>query len=253
MPHYDYGLIGFPLEHSFSQIFFTKLFAEDDSGRSYGNFPIQELTPQSLYSLILQNPELKGFNVTSPYKIDIIGLLDSVDSSAQAVGAVNTVRIRRDISGRVLALEGFNTDVTGFAEAIHPLLLPTDRGALILGTGGASRAAATVLRELGLDVSIVSRTPSGDAIPYSAIDAQTIAKRTVIVNATPAGMFPYVNACPPFPCHLLGKDNLCFDMIYNPEQTVFLSEAKKRGARTSNGLIMLKKQAMASLRIWENG
>lgn len=248
---YNFGLIGYPLEHSFSQMFFGELFSQDGSGRSYGNFALPELTGEALYSLLIMNPELKGFNVTAPYKIAIRAFLDSEDATAAEVGAVNTVRVRRDASGRVLGLDGFNTDVAGFAGALQPLLRADDKGALVLGTGGASLAAMAALRHSGIKALRVSRTPSTDEIAYGDIDARLLADYPIVVNTTPVGMYPDVDACPPFPCELLGPDNLCFDMIYNPERTLFLRRAEARGARTSNGLEMLFGQAMAALQIWE--
>lgn len=251
LSNYTFGLIGYPLEHSFSQQFFSALFAKDGSMRSYGVFPLQELSSQSLYSLLLLNPNLKGFNVTAPHKIAIIDYLGSIDDSAAEVGAVNTVKVHRDAGGRILELIGYNTDVVGFTQAIHPLLLPHDKAALILGTGGASRAAMTAFKNMGIATKCVSRNPKADNIAYTDISPALLGQYPIIVNATPIGTFPNTDACPPFPCEMLGAQNLCFDMIYNPEQTLFLSRAAKQSARTCNGLSMLFAQAMASLKIWE--
>lgn len=249
---YTFGLIGYPLEHSFSQRFFTELFAADGSGRSYGNFPLPQLTPQALYSVLLLNPNLRGFNVTSPYKRQIIDFLDNVSPEAQAVRAVNTVVVRRDATGRILGLDGFNTDIPGFVGAIQPLLRPDDRKALVLGTGGASDAAVEGLRPLGIEAQKVSRRKAAGVLTYEELTPEIVADHSVIVNATPAGMYPDVDACPPFPVETLGPEHLCFDMIYNPPQTVFLREAQRRGARTSNGLAMLHGQALEALKIWES-
>lgn len=248
----DYGLIGHPLEHSFSRILFNRLFAADGSGRHYANFDMAALDAAALYSLILLNPKLKGFNVTSPYKEKIMEFLDHTDPLAQAVGAVNTVKIHRRDDGFVKGLTGFNTDVFGFTEAITPLLTDADRHALILGTGGASKAAATALAMLGIESVKVSRSRHDGCITYSDLTPDVMARNTVIVNCTPAGMYPDVESIPPVPVSLLDSRHLCFDMIYNPEETKFLREARARGARTANGAEMLMAQAAKALDIWQN-
>ena len=169
----DYGLIGYPLEHSFSKKFFTELFASRGEKKSYDNFALPELTPEALYSLVLLNPCLKGFNVTAPYKESVMQYLDSTDPVATEAGAVNTVRVVRDAGGRVLRLEGFNTDVEGFRESIRPFVedFAQGTGAIVLGTGGASKAAVTALRQLGLSPVRVSRCKGGDGIvSYSDLD-----------------------------------------------------------------------------------
>lgn len=212
------GLIGRPLGHSYSKVFFDTLFERENRSESYGLFELPELTPATLYTLLLMNPCLRGFNVTAPYKEAIVPMLDSMDSVAQAVGAVNTVSVRRAGDGRVLALDGYNTDVAGFTGAIAPVLGEARPGALILGTGGASKAAAVAFDRLGIDFLKVSRTPSGNNIGYSDIDAALLERYPLVVNATPAGTWPDVDTAPPFPVHLLGPANICFDMVYNPRR-----------------------------------
>ena len=223
------GLIGRPLGHSYSKVFFDTLFERENRSESYGLFELPELTPATLYTLLLMNPCLRGFNVTAPYKEAIVPMLDSMDSVAQAVGAVNTVSVRRADDGRVLALDGYNTDVAGFTGAIAPVLGEARPGALILGTGGASKAAAVAF---DIDAALLERYP-------------------LVVNATPAGTWPDVDTAPPFPVHLLGPANICFDMVYNPSPSLWLRQSEERGARIRSGLDMLYLQALAALEIWD--
>lgn len=250
----DYGLIGRPLGHSRSKAFFTSLFAAQGSHESYDNFELPELTPEAMYSLVLLNPRLKGFNVTAPYKVEIMQYLDTLSPEAAAVGAVNTVRIERDASGRVTALHGFNTDVIGFRESVRAMAgaLHEGNGALILGTGGASKAVAEALRQLGVQAVKVSRHPSGGQICYDDIDAALLETHPLIVNATPLGTFPDTGSCPPLPYDLLDGHTMCHDLVYNPAVTEFMRRAAERGATVKNGLDMLHRQALASLKIWKN-
>lgn len=248
----DFGLIGYPLGHSFSKRFFTDLFEQDGSGRSYENFEIPELTPEALYRIVMLNPKLKGFNVTAPYKQEIMQYLDRTDALAAEVGAVNTVKIIRSDDGRVKALEGFNTDVVGFRESVLSMLEDCrPAGALILGTGGASRAVAVALNSLGIEATFVSRRKRSDGcILYQDIDSATITACPLIVNATPAGTYPDTDSCPPFPYELLGPANYCHDLVYNPQETLFMKKCAAQGAAVKNGLEMLVGQAIAALRIW---
>ncbi len=247
----DYGLIGRPLAHSQSKAFFTRLFAEEGSGESYDNFELQELTPQALYGLVLLNPQLKGFNVTAPYKVAVMDYLDSIDSAAERVGAVNTVKIERDATGRVTALCGFNTDVEGFRESVRPMAerLAPGAGALILGTGGASKAVAEALSQLGVKALKVSHSGKGD-LTYDDITAEVLAKCPLVVNATPLGTYPDTASCPPFPFGLLRPGMMCHDLVYNPAETEFMRRAAAQGAEVKNGLEMLHRQALASLAVW---
>ncbi len=249
----DFGLVGFPLQHSFSKEFFTRLFGQEKSGSTYENFEIKDLSSEKLYELILMHPRLRGFNVTAPHKKTIMEFLDSMDDVAKMAGAVNTVKLVRDQYGRVIALHGFNTDVEGFRESISPLLvgIPQERrSALILGTGGASNAAAVALEQLGFSWIKVSRNPKQGQIAYSDIDKNMLISNPVIVNATPVGTFPNSDVCPEIPYHLLDNSNVCFDMVYNPPQTKFMALALAQGAKVKNGLEMLERQALAALAIW---
>lgn len=247
----QYGLIGWPLGHSFSQKFFGELFGRDGSGRSYANFPIQELSAESLRLLLDENPHLEGLNVTAPHKITAAGLVDSLDDLSAAVGAVNTIKIYRDSHGKVLRTKGFNTDVAGLAQALRPLLHGTAPRALILGTGGASRAAVVACRSLGIEVATVSRTPGKGALTYADLDSAVMASHKLIINATPLGTYPDTGSCAHLPYHLAGPEHICFDMVYNPPETEFMRRSLRHGATVSNGLAMLHAQALASLHIWE--
>lgn len=249
----DYGLIGRPLGHSKSKAFFTELFTRQGSGESYDNFELPELSPEALYRLVLLNPKLKGFNVTAPYKVEIMQYLDTLSDEAARTGAVNTVRIRRAPDGRVLALEGYNTDVAGFRESVRAMAasLGDNEGALVLGTGGASKAVCEALRQLGVRATVVSRTQSKEGtITYKDIDADTIRRNPLIINATPLGTWPDTEACPPLPYDLMGPGTMCHDLVYNPADTEFMKRCAKAGAMTKNGLEMLHNQALESLSIW---
>ena len=251
----DYGLIGYPLGHSFSKKFFTELFAKEGKNLKYDNFELPQLDPAALYSLVLLNPKLRGFNVTAPYKEAIMEYLDSVEGVAAEIGAVNTVKVVRDDTGRVLRLEGYNTDVTGFRESLRPLVEGMEgAGALVLGTGGASKAACEGLRQLGLQPVRVSRShKDADTLLYSDLDAATMAAHPVVVNCTPLVTAPATDGCAPLPFDLLPEGAVCFDMVYNPAETTFMRRAAAHGARTKNGLEMLHRQALASRDIWDKG
>ena len=251
----DFGLIGHPLGHSFSKAFFTEVFSRHKLPYSYDNFDLPELTPEALYSLVLLNPRLRGFNVTAPYKEKIIAFLDGIAEQAERVGAVNTVVIRRATDGRVVGLDGYNTDVEGFRESILPLIqdVPEGCGALVLGTGGASKAAVEGLSQLNRPALRVSRSSTGEGIiSYSDITPELLASHPIVVNATPAGTYPNVDTCPPFPVELLNAGCRVFDMVYNPAETLLMRRAAERGAKTKNGLEMLYRQAIASYNIWQS-
>ena len=247
-----YGLLGHPLGHSFSRIFFAELLK--DTGMKYENFDLPELSNASLYAMLMSYPQLKGFNVTAPYKQQIMSMLDSIDPVAQAVGAVNTVVVERHDSGALRGLHGFNSDVVGFRESIEKILtpLPTDAGALILGTGGASNAAAYVFERTGRPHLKVSRTQQepGRIMRYDDITAEVLDQYPIVVNCTPAGTYPNVDTCPPFPYELIRPGMVFFDMVYNPDPSLFLQRAEKAGAVTKSGAEMLVLQALESWRIW---
>ncbi len=237
-----YGIIGNPLGHSFSKGFFTEKFAREGIDAEYLNFQIPEIG--KLTEVLQENPELRGINVTLPYKTEVIPFLDELSDEAREIGAVNVVQIRNG------HLKGFNSDIIGFTRSIQPLLKPHHRKALILGTGGASRAIRVGLTRLGLEWKYVSRTPREGMITYEDITAETLREYEVIVNCSPVGMFPKVDECPAIPYEFLTQDNLLYDLVYNPENTLFMKKGALQGAVVKNGLEMLHLQAIASWEFW---
>ena len=237
-----YGIIGNPLGHSFSKGFFTEKFAREGIDAQYLNFQIPEIG--KLTDVLKENPELRGINVTLPYKTEVIPFLDELSDEAREIGAVNVVQIRNG------HLKGFNSDIIGFTRSIQPLLKPHHKKALILGTGGASRAIRVGLTRLGLEWKYVSRTPREGMITYEDITAETLREYEVIVNCSPVGMFPKVDECPTIPYEFLTADNLLYDLVYNPKDTLFLKRGREQGARGKNGLEMLHLQAIASWEFW---
>ncbi|MBF1070386.1 MAG: shikimate dehydrogenase [Prevotellaceae bacterium] len=252
----QYGLIGHPLGHSFSAAFFAEKFAREHIDARYENFDLAEVN--DLRDWVSAHPELVGFNVTIPHKQAVVPQLDSLSLEAEAVGAVNVVRVRRTDGGG-LRLDGHNSDLLGFTRSIAPLLCPTHHKALILGTGGASKAVVVGLRRLGLEVTYVSRRPSPPVlvgakpvpvITYSELSPELLAQHTVIVNASPVGMAPAVENAPDLPYGALTSTHLLYDLIYNPAETRFLHEGKLRGCTVKNGLEMLHLQALEAWDFW---
>lgn len=246
-----YGLIGHPLGHSYSRAFFTKLFEEEKTAESYSNFDLDHLDASTLDALVKGNPCLAGCNVTSPYKEAILPFLASLSPEAAAAGAVNCLRIERTADG--YRLHGHNTDIRGFGAAVADMTdrLAASQGALILGTGGAAKAAAVALDLRSVPHTFVSRSHRApDTILYTDITPEIIADKPLIINATPAGMFPAVDTEPPFPYALLDSRCMVFDMIYNPASTLFMQKAEATGAEARGGLEMLHIQALESLKIW---
>ena len=237
-----YGIIGNPLGHSFSKGFFTEKFAREGIDAEYLNFQISEIG--KLTEVLRENPELRGINVTLPYKTKIIPFLDELSDESREIGAVNVVQIRNG------HLKGFNSDIIGFTRSIQPLLKSHHQKALILGTGGASRAIRVGLTRLGLEWKYVSRTPHEGMITYEDITAETLREYEVIVNCSPVGMFPKVDGCPAIPYEFLTPDNLLYDLVYNPETTLFMKKGALQGAVVKNGLEMLHLQAIASWEFW---
>lgn len=241
-----YGLLGYPLGHSFSKNFFNEKFENEDKDAQYLNFEISDIT--GLPEVIDSNPELKGFNVTIPYKEAIISYLDSLSSEARAIGAVNVVKVLH--KGKNTQLIGYNSDVVGFTNSIKPLLKPNHKKALILGTGGASKAVNYGLKKMGIETVLVSRYERPNTILYSSITPEVVKEYNVIVNCTPCGMYPHDDECPKIPYDALDGNNLLYDLIYNPDVTLFLQKGKEHGATVKNGLEMLLLQAFESWRIW---
>jgi shikimate dehydrogenase len=244
----NFGLVGYPLSHSFSKQYFTEKFEREGiTGCRYDNYSLQHIG--LLPKLISDDRSLAGLNVTIPYKEQVRPFLDEMDDEAARIGAVNTIKISRN--GDKLWLKGFNTDAYGFRQSVMPYLDRQCTGALILGTGGSSKAVAYVLREMGMEVIFVSRNPHGkDHIPYNKLDEQLIARSCLLVNTSPVGMYPDTNHCPEIPYWLITPRHILFDLIYNPAETLFLSKGRDRGARTINGLQMLHLQAEKSWSIW---
>ncbi len=245
-----YGLIGYPLAHSFSSEFFNRKFQREGIHAEYLNFETEEVT--EVRRVVLSNPRLKGLNVTIPHKESILSLLDEVTPEAKAIGAVNAIRVERSPDNRHdYKLVGDNTDYVGFRESIAPLLNPAKHlYALVLGTGGASKAVTYALTDLGMEWKLVSRTPAKEQLGYDELSPEVLKKYTVIINATPVGTFPNVNYCPSIPYDCLIPDHLLYDLVYNPEETLFLKKGKERGASVKNGREMLERQALAAWDFW---
>lgn len=241
-----YGLIGFPLTHSFSQKYFAGRFQyQHISDAVYRNFAIDKIED---VSFVFATENLCGLNVTIPYKETIIPFLDELDASASGVGAVNTVVFR---NGKKI---GYNTDVYGFEKSLTGFLAEAQRAqrikALILGTGGSSKAVAYVLKKLGIEFQFVSRTQKEYTLSYSDLKPQIILEHKLIINTTPLGMFPKMLAAPDIPYSFITSEHLLFDLIYNPSETESLKRGKQQGAQIKNGLEMLKLQAEKSWEIW---
>ena len=250
-----FGLIGFPLTHSFSEKYFAEKFLRENiSDANYKLFPIDSI--ERFPELITGNPNLVGLNVTIPYKEKVIPFLDELDETAKTVGAVNTITISTRPSSLAPRpfLKGYNTDVYGFRQSIKPFLTSAHERALILGTGGASKAVEYVLKQIGLDCIFVSREKKiikGKTIlTYEELNSYVVDSCKLIVNCSPVGTFPNVNEFPKLPYASIGKNHLLYDLVYNPTETEFLKRGKTNGAETMNGLDMLKMQAERAWEIW---
>ncbi|MGM0934226.1 MAG: shikimate dehydrogenase family protein [Bacteroidota bacterium] len=240
-----YGLVGKNIDYSFSRTYFTKKFNRENIAAEYKNFDLEEINQ---FPQILQNnPGISGLNVTIPYKQAVIPFLDKLSADAEKIGAVNTIKIEKDQT-----LTGHNTDFIGFKESIQALLEAHHKMALILGTGGASKAVAYALEDLGIQYKFVSRKAGNGRLDYAAIDKKLLQEFSIIVNCTPLGTFPAVEKHPPLPFQYINSSHLVYDLIYNPESTKLMDLARKQGARVSNGLKMLELQAEAAWRIWNS-
>jgi shikimate dehydrogenase len=243
-----YGLIGFPLGHSFSISYFNEKFQNEGIDAKYMNFEIPVI--ENLPVILASNPELKGLNVTIPYKEKVIGYLDDLSAEARAIGAVNVIKVTR--KGGKSILKGYNSDVIGFTRSIEPMLEKFHKKALILGTGGASKAVNYGLKSLGLETQFVSRTSQKGCISYNAITPELIKEYNVIVNCTPLGMYPNSNECPDLPYEAMDSHTILYDLIYNPDETLFMQKGAAKGATVKNGLEMLLLQACASWEFWHS-
>jgi shikimate dehydrogenase len=239
---HNYGLVGKNISYSFSKEYFKNKFKKLKLyNYKYSNFDLSTLEE---FSKLLLQP-IKGLNVTIPYKEEIIDFLDEIDNEAEKIGAVNTIKILENSR-----LKGFNTDAFGFEESIKPLLLKHHKNALVLGSGGASKAIVYVLNKLKINFKVVSRNPSHDQIGYNSIFENELETFTIIINCTPVGTSPDVNSCPKIPYQYLTKWHLLYDLIYNPQKSTFLKKGESKGATVINGLNMLKLQAEKSWEIW---
>jgi shikimate dehydrogenase len=241
-----YGLIGYPLGHSFSISYHNQRFADEGIDAKYLNFEIPSI--DELPEVLSLHPELKGLNVTIPYKEKVMRFLDYVSPEARAIGAVNVIRVEHQ--GKKTILKGYNSDVIGFTQSIESMLEDYHKKALILGTGGASKAVNYGLHSLGLETVFVSRYERPDTIQYDKITPEVVQEYNVIVNCTPLGMFPKTDECPPLPYEALTERNILYDLIYNPDETLFMRKGAEHGAEVKNGLEMLLLQAFASWEMW---
>jgi shikimate dehydrogenase len=237
-----YGIIGRPLEHSFSPAYFNDKFRKQGIDARYEKFELAAI--DEFPALLQNNPQLGGLNVTIPYKESVLAYLDELDPVTTAVGAVNCIRIS---NGKT---KGYNTDIIGFRESLLPLLQPQHTKALVLGTGGASKAVLHVLDEAGINYTSISRSPDGRQLTYADLTSDIITAHKLIINTTPLGMHPHINQSPQLPYEAIGTQHLLYDLIYNPAETKFLSLGRQQGAVIKNGLEMLHLQAEAAWRIW---
>ena len=243
-----YGLIGYPLKHSFSLSYFNEKFQSENIDAEYVNFEIPRI--EDFMEVVEENPNLRGLNVTIPYKEQVIPYLDELDKDTAKIGAVNVIKIIPQGKGDV-KLVGYNSDIIGFTRSIEPLLQSHHVKALILGTGGASKAVFHGLANLGIEATFVSRTKkSNDILTYQELTPEIMQEHTVIVNTTPLGMYPNVDACPDIPYDQLTPNHLLYDLLYNPHETLFMKKGMERGATVKNGLEMLLLQAFVSWEIW---
>lgn len=243
-----FGLIGYPVSHSWSAKYFSEKFSKENLKTHYYKlYPIKDL---SLFpELISSQPDLHGLNVTIPHKENIIPFLHDLDSSAADIGAVNTIKFIR--SDNTLFLKGFNTDVIGFERSLEHFKINVPEKILVLGTGGAAKAVEWVLKKKNCKITFVTRNPGKpDQISYDDIKRESLKDYTLIINTTPLGMYPDTENLPDLPYHTLTQNHLLYDLIYNPEETQFMQQGKKRGCKTVNGLYMLQQQAESAWNIW---
>lgn len=241
---HKFGLVGKNISYSFSKTFFSEKFEKENLTHSYENFDLESI--QLFPKILSENKNLKGLNVTIPYKQTIISYLDSLDTDAETIGAVNTVKI---LDGN--KLKGFNTDHFGFQKSLEEFLPLKQKTALIFGTGGSSKAIAFALKNLGFEFQFVSRKKNS-CLKYTDLNKAIIEKYLLLINCTPLGTFPNVEQSIPIPYQFITKNHLLFDLVYNPSETAFLKLGKQQGASISNGRKMLEFQAEKSWEIWNS-
>lgn len=243
------GLIGFPLGHSFSKKYYLEKFQQEDiNDVDYDLYPIEHISD---FVPIYSDKDFYGVNVTIPYKIEVMRYLDELSEEAKSIQAVNCVRIMHSDDGSVY-LKGYNTDAYGFETSLKPLLTPKDQKALVLGNGGAAKAVIYALNQLNIAYKLVSRTKQADHYTYEELDASILSEYTVIINCSPLGTYPNITAYPKLPYEYINENHLCYDLIYNPEETAFLRKGREHGARTKNGYEMLLLQAEKNWEIWNS-
>jgi len=244
-----FGLIGYPLGHSFSQKYFTEKFSRENiNDCSYDNYPLKHI--ELLPGLIAGNPELCGLNVTIPHKTAVLKFIDVMEPSIDEIGAANVLKFRR--TGNNITVYGFNTDVTGIRDSITPYLRDNIKNVLILGTGGSSKAAAYTMKTMGMNVKFVSRSGKDSILSYSDLSPDHFWSADIIINTTPLGMSPDISSKPEIDYRLLNEKHILFDFVYNPEYTSFLKAGKERGCTIITGLKMLYSQADRSWEIWND-
>lgn len=239
-------MIGYPLGHSFSRNFFNQKFVDEGIDAVYENFEIPSI--EMFLEVLEATATLRGLNVTIPYKEKVISYLDVLSPEARTIGAVNVIKVEHKDKQRVL--KGYNTDVIGFMRSIEPMIEPHHKKALVLGTGGASKAVCYGLRQLNIEPVLVSRYQRPGTIQYKDITQEVVKEYNVIVNSTPCGMYPKVDDCPDLPYEALTPENLLYDLVYNPDQTTFMKRGAAQGAAVKNGLEMLLIQAQTGWDIW---
>lgn len=239
-----FGLIGYPLSHSFSKGYFEKKFLRENIlDAEYQNYPLEKI--EDFLTLVHEHKDLLGLNVTTPYKESIIPYLSELDEAAKAIGAVNTIKF---VDGKLI---GYNTDAWGFAKSLLGMAHVDMKTAIIIGDGGAAKAVKYVLDKIGIQHQTVNRTKKENALTFEELSDELIANTRLFVQTTPVGMFPNVNEVPPIPMDAINSKHKAFDLIYNPEETLFLKLMRERGAKTKNGLEMLQAQAEEAWKIWQ--
>ncbi|WP_108868602.1 shikimate dehydrogenase family protein [Aquimarina aquimarini] len=237
-----YGLLGRNIGYSFSRGFFSEKFKSESLDCEYTNFDIPQITE---ITEVIKDTKIQGLNVTIPYKQEIIEYLDSLDPIAKEIGAINVIKFDKE-----KGLIGYNSDYYGFTESLKPLLNNTVKKALILGTGGASKAIAYALQQLHIEYTFVSRNSGHNKLSYKDLDSLIMADHTLIINCTPLGTHPNILDCPDIPYQYITNDHVLYDLIYNPPETTFMQKGKEKGATVANGLQMLKLQAEKAWEIW---